>query len=578
MVSDAEVTTWSGRTQESKNKDLVDIKDYGAKCDGSTIDNAAVIAMFTDIGYVRFPKGISKLNTMILSGHIYFDVGASLTVASGQTLTIIADIEAPKTQTLFRGNGTYNLLSTNSSGESFENIRKIQAAWFGLYPTNDTSVDLAPLMQKISNSLGNAREGVVEFMVGNYQIHSAVTWNRGIEIRGEGTRRTVFKIHGDGYIPFTTNNVAVRFRGFQFEFDLSSMTSRNSPLLQINHDDCEIHDVGTYPSAKCIVINGINAVVKDIRVTYGTDMSTVVDSCVILVQKGGCSIDGVRGLTSTFAPQYLVLINPNSNTSNIDITNISSNMPCILVGVVTDSTFRISNINITNVKYNSSQLNNVLSVIQIKSSSTSSSATIRGVNIDNIIGNGTTQQTIFIDAQVANIDSLNIDNIIDQRTTGYLVFMTRTSGIIKDTQIGKLAAININYPVFASDNAIVYKISNLSEKYCHNPKTFFNDALANDSVFRVDIFRSVQTASVEVIANNGATLEYGNFAARFINTPAVATMNSSANIIAVFNTNLTGTTGAAGKITVAINNFQLQIENRTGVSQNIIATIKSGRW
>ncbi|OBY75245.1 hypothetical protein [Acinetobacter gyllenbergii] len=35
MVSDIEVTTWSGRTQESKNKDQITTHDYGAICDGT---------------------------------------------------------------------------------------------------------------------------------------------------------------------------------------------------------------------------------------------------------------------------------------------------------------------------------------------------------------------------------------------------------------------------------------------------------------------------------------------------------------------------------------------------------------
>ena len=575
---DSQIKTWSGRTQEEKNKDLVNVKDYGAKCDGITIDNDAVTAMMSVFGHVRFPKGTSKLNTMTLSGHIYFDDGASISVDTGNTITVSADISAPLIQTVFKGNGTYNFTHVGGVGESFENIRFVQAAWFGLYPTNDITVDQAPLMQKISDALGNLREGVVEFMMGNYQMHTGVLWNRGTEVVGAGTRRTVFKIHGDGYTPFSTNNVAVRFRGFQFEFDLATMISRNSPLLQLNHNDCEIHDVGVYPSARCIVINGLNAVLRDIRVTYGTDMSSEPNSCVIYIQKGNCSIDGVRALTSQFSPQYLILVNPNSNTGTINILNVMSALPCPIIGIITDSTFRVSNINADNIQYvNSTAVGSIGSVVHVKSSNVSSSAKIRGLNLTNIICNGTTQNTITLNSQLANIDNVNIDNVNDQRTSGYIVHMQRTNGVIKDIQIGNLAAINIPQPVFASDVSVAYKLSNVSEHDCVNPKTW-EVSLNTDSVYTIDLFRNVQTASVEVIANNGASLEYGNFAARFIATPAVATINVSANVVAVYNTTLTGTTGTVGKITVAINDHALQIENRTGVAQNIIATIKSGRW
>ena len=85
--------------------DVVNIKDYGAKGDGTTDDTTAVVAMMNDVGYAFIPAGTYRVGGSVeLDYPLYFAPGAAFTVNANDTIVIRNTIDSPR-QWIFKGDG-----------------------------------------------------------------------------------------------------------------------------------------------------------------------------------------------------------------------------------------------------------------------------------------------------------------------------------------------------------------------------------------------------------------------------------------------------------------------------------------
>ena len=120
---------------ESKLRETVSVKDFGAVGDGVTDDSAAVVAAFAahDVVCITSPTAI---NTNISIGHdktIVFSNGW-LVVGAGRTVTVDALIDAPE-EWIFRGAGSVVATNRYNNGypdTSYNRNSRVFAKWFGV--------------------------------------------------------------------------------------------------------------------------------------------------------------------------------------------------------------------------------------------------------------------------------------------------------------------------------------------------------------------------------------------------------------------------------------------------------------
>ena len=85
-ILDKDVTTWSGRTQEDRNKDFIHLKDFGAKANDPSFDNTAIIktaiesGKSIDFGDINCNYYIStQLEATLTSNLFFMSRGAKIT-------------------------------------------------------------------------------------------------------------------------------------------------------------------------------------------------------------------------------------------------------------------------------------------------------------------------------------------------------------------------------------------------------------------------------------------------------------------------------------------------------------------
>lgn len=303
-AANATYATSGGVTRQTPQRlgDRHTVNDYGALVNAVSGFNTMAAAL----GFVTVPAGVVyNVTGLVLNVPIYFEPGAAVTVDSGGTCTIRAQITSPA-QFIFRGAGEYSL--EHNSGSTGEEARQVDVSWFGARPYSGSNpVDQAPFFAKACRSVGNLRESVIDVGLGGYTILSAVPLTRCAWIRGAGSRRTVFRVSGDGFIPLYTTEQGVRISGVQFEHDPGGAT-RNSPYISILHDGCEIEDVfGGHGVKHMIVVNANRTRIREVSVAYGYAPPTG-GSVVNIIGGSQNTIDGVIQGTSAFAPDSLVLL------------------------------------------------------------------------------------------------------------------------------------------------------------------------------------------------------------------------------------------------------------------------------
>lgn len=557
---------YEGRTVWEKLQEIRSVRDYGAVGDGVADDTSAVVAMVAAVGYAMFTAGAYRMSTATIDAPLYFGPWAYITMPAGQTLTLTGSIDSSK-QWIFRGDGNYALGHDSDSGE---NTRAVHASWFGAFPYPGANpVDQAPFIDKAFASMGNLRESIVEFDIGNYMLRSSVGVTRGGWVRGAGARRTVFLHDTDGFDSFATEEVACRFSGIQFE--LHTITDRESPFIRIAHADCEVYDSDFTNASKGIIVEANNCRIDNLRASYGANPGA--GSSLVLIEDGANTTVSnlLLGSSSAFGPEAIVHIGGAGQTAtigNVTVRNINTITPakCVFVDAQAAT---IRNLEILNIRYAGFAGTAPAAAVHIRSAG---SVAVDEVAIDGVRVNSHPSAGIVLEHNSSGVmQDVLIDHAnISGAATG--ISFTSTSGALREIVVG--SAVDVSecatpyaYSGSTSDIRIAPEaLPNVRSGYC------YEFTVADDAVASIELNRSVFTGAL--IVTVGST-NYGMYVVRAAVTPAVTAISNSANMETAL-TSLAGTTGTDAKFTTGVTNGVLYLENRLGASQTVNVSLLSG--
>ena len=552
----------------------VNVKWFGAKGDGVSKDTLAVLRSQNLTGFF-FSKGTYLLTTCELNSILKFEIGASLKVNSGQTVTITNVVDSSK-QYIFTGDGAYDIKEANGStllsDGTGENSRQIHISWFGVFPNSSTTgVDNAPLIQKALNSVGDVRECVVDFDIGNYNISSGMSVPRGCWIRGQGTRRTVFRLEADtGFNVFETINTACKFTDFQFEVQYSLLLEFDNSYIVIKHNDCEIYNIDCGECANPIVIeSGIGCRVGNIK--YGGSSIFGAGSAVVSIRGG--SQHSVKGILNASSPgnshESIVHVGGGDpgNISQIEVDGINtiSVEKLVKVEAVNGS---VSNISISNLKTNAnSSAGDMVHLV------TSGVNVIQDFNISDL--NGNAQPSSLLRLEQVGTGSINNGSLSNSKLSG-----ATGSGVIATKDLGSISDVIIDGTVDVKNRGVPFDISGVSgikieaSSYLEGYPAITLDTgnIGDDSV---KVFDLKQPMTGQILFNSlNDFLGRGVFAFRAGVASTYLVNITSVNAIGLLTGQLTGTTGTDGQFNLSVDtNGRFYVENRTGATRRCILTV-----
>jgi hypothetical protein len=552
---------------QAKVRENATVRDFGPAGTGNgvTDDSAAALAMASAMGFIRFSRGNYVINTATFDVPVSFDRKANVTIPTGQTLTITDIVESPK-QNIFKGPGLVVLGHDSDSGE---NARQLHVSWFGAFPNPQIGPDQGPAIQRAFTAVGNGRESTIEFDQGNYNVDSQVSMTRGCHLKAFGQRRTVFKTKVDGFPLVTTQGIACRITGLQFELHLGVMTNRVSPFIQIEHEMCDLYDIAMGNSTKGIVINALRCRIDGVIAAYGN--APGAGSSLIQALQPDFTIKNVYCLTSGGqGPEAIVHVGGGSvsvGTGNIE--NIDSIMSSKLVKIEA-SLAGVSNILVSKLRYSGFSGTRPDAIVHLLTSGTQN---MNGVKITDVVGTSYCEHNIkFEQNSSGKMSACSVDDIFFPGSNTAGIAFIQTAGQLDDMTVGPTADVRgSTTPFLYSGNPTRIRISPLA-----TPDTLpvgsTDFTIADDSVAVINLRRSVFTGAVTVTAG------YQNLlicAIRAATTPNVTGVVATANM-AVINTALTGTTGVDGKMTIGVQDKTIYIENRLGSSQRVSYSLSTG--
>lgn len=540
------------------------VRGFGAVGNGTHDDTDSVQKMITAVGYAYFPPGRYLLSTTTIDAPVYFGAGAAVVAADNATVSFRGSIDSPR-QYIFQGNGKYSLGNDANSGE---NARQIHSSWFGASPSVTVYDDQTDFIQKACDSFGNGREGVVLFDVGNYYVSSTIKVSRGIWVKGQGTRRTVFHTETDGYPVFQTIEQACRFTGMQLE--LSGITKRLSPFIQLDHSTCEVDDIRVH-SAVGVVVNNTQCRVSNVGGVSAVDLGE--DSALVRVMSDGCTVQNVYADTSDKGFGSLVCLDSSIHTvGNTLVNGVKCNMPGIPV-LVKGNGNSIVNTLISNVRSSvyASAAKNAPAAVRVVNNG---AAQIRAMQITGVQALSKCDYIVSIEQNgTSSTSDIHLSNICNaNQKTG--IRFKQTAGslthiIVSDTVDVKSA--ETPYEIIGNVTDLAIAPTALGNA---RPPTTYDLTIDDDGVQVIHLGRNVFTGFI--LISSGYS-HYGFYLLR-----AAATMPTLTKIFATdsFNTMVgvtpTGTTGTDTKITVAVNGTDVYIENRLGNTQRVSCTIFTG--
>lgn len=560
------------RTQHDKNSETASILDFGAAIADATKNATAISNMAAALGFVVIPRGNFALENASILVPIYFNEGASITVAAGFTVTISDSINSSK-QHIFRGDGNYSLTHDVSTGRG-ENARQVHASWFGAFPNcntpDPTAEDQAPYINKAYASMGNSRESIVEFDMGNYILDGEIQVTRAGWVKTAGTRRTVFLCKSDGWTAFRTIGPACRFADIQFEL-APYLPARNSPFIQIDHGECEIYNGFFAQAAKSIVLNSNNARVDNIMAVYGANPGAG-SSLVEITQGSGNEVRNVMaGTSAKFGPEVLVRVGGDNQTeaiSNFLVENVSHITPSKTV-LVKASSFNIQRGTIRNARYNGYDGTAPDWSIEL---ATEGSSNIQDVIISDVVLSPMAAGAVALKQHSTGfMHSIILDSVTAYGTTGKGLLLEQTAGNMSSIFVGpnvsvKTRAVPITQTGTMRDVIIAPGI--LKDSLTPS-STSYN--VADDAVVKIDMHRPVYSGRLEI----DSVAEFATCSLRTTAPVALTQINVSANV-GLYLTPLTGTTGTDGKLNIGVSEGFLYIENRTGQARAVTLTLATG--
>jgi hypothetical protein len=557
------------RTILAKLLELPSVNDYGAACDGVTPDNAAVHAMIAAHGYARFTKGVYCLETDTFDDPMKFEHRARITVPAANTLTIMDRIESP-VQQIFEGAGS---VLVGNDGDSGEESRVVHAAWFGAYTAPFSAVDQAPFLQKAINALGNSREGVVLLETGNYHVRSGMLLNRCVEVRGQGTRRTVIRLDVDGYDVFTSAENGAKLSELQFEVQGPGLTSFNGKMVNFLHARCEAYNlqVGQGPSV------GIYIAANDCRVDniagHWLEPGSAGSSLVQVASGGGNRISNVGCSINEHGPaEALVKIGGGGVVSSVILENIQQTAAC--PAFLLDASAG----NIGRVVIDGVIVNTAAGVAQgyVGKLVSSGAFGIADVHIKNIQGNAYPSKGIVIEQNsTGTTEDISLDGVNISGTVGTGLELIRTAGTLRQVKVSETCdfaerATPISYSGTMSEISVAPSVTpNANAAYCYAV------TVPDDGVGVLTLNRNV-FGGVALVHVAGTV--QGIYYLRAATAPAISPFSGTAPVgtIDVTAAVLTGTTGADGRVTIGVQPGVIYLENRLGTAQTINLHLLSG--
>ena len=544
---------------ESINEKLLETKritDYS----GATT-NAKVQAMISDVGYAIFPPGEHVVTTDTFDAPLVFDVGAYLTVNTGNTLTITNRVESIR-QWIFRGAGDYVLGNDSDSGED---ARELHISWFGAFP-GGWKVDCSAKLNKAYAAVGNLRESVIKYDIGTYWIGAGVTVTRGAHTKGDGTRRTVFRQYADGFDVFTTSGVAAKFSDIQFEnIDIGSF---NGKYINIAHSECEVYYTNIQSSTHGIYITGANCRVDNIMLTVGD--APAAGSSAVRVMASGCSISNIMANTSALGPDAIVHIGGSATVSNTKVANISTVLPSIpvLVDATAGSVVRAK---IDGIGYEQTSGTAAAYLLKFITGSTYS---LTDIVVSNIVGNSYSTNGIRLEQNSSGVmEDISFDNITISGATGNGFEFVRTAGTLRDVRIGTNVDVSERAtPYFYSGTTSGFKIEpnalpNTLPAYC------YDFTIADDGFSKINLNRSVFSGWLMISVANA---DRGIYTFRAAPTPSIVAYGTPSTNMNTATTSLNGTTGTDAKFTIGVIDGEIYLENRLGSAQRVSVSVLSG--
>lgn len=312
----------------TKASEFISVKDYGAVGDGQTDDTKAFEAAIAQGNPLLVSSGSYVVGDLDITVPMSFLPGAALLAKSGSTVSLREQISSPK-QHIFQGNGTYTIALTDA--ESGEQLKEGHCAWWGVFPGAAYADVNSDRIAKALSAYGNLREGVLYFDIGGYHLTKSVDVPRGVVIKGDGIRRTVFVPHSDGWPVFRTIGDAASFEDIQFETGRSGQAwqikLRSSPAIQIETANCVVRNACFVCFENAISADGEAPIIEDVYFSIDTQDGDP-SSAFLTLSRGYAYVNGVFcNLGKTYSPNAIVKIAPKSGSAvmrGLSINNVNS--------------------------------------------------------------------------------------------------------------------------------------------------------------------------------------------------------------------------------------------------------------
>ena len=312
----------------AKASEFISVKDYGAVGDGQADDTKAFEAAIAQGKPLLVSSGSYVVGDLDITVPLSFLPGAALLAKSGSTVSLREQISSPK-QHIFQGNGTYTIALTDA--ESGEQLKEGHCAWWGVFPGAAYADVNSDRIAKALSAYGNLREGVLYFDIGGYHLTKSVDVPRGVAIKGDGIRRTVFVPHSDGWPVFRTIGDAASFEDIQFETGRSGQAwqikLRSSPAIQIETANCVVRNACFVCFENAINADGEAPIIEDVYFSIDTQDGDS-SSAFLTLSRGYAYVNGVFcNLGKTYSPNAVVKIAPKAGSSvmrGLTINNVHS--------------------------------------------------------------------------------------------------------------------------------------------------------------------------------------------------------------------------------------------------------------
>lgn len=221
-------TNGTPRLISNKLGDSISVKDYGAKCDGSTNDTSSFVAALAENSAVTVQNGTCVVSAFTIPSQkaLLIQAGGMLSIVSGQTVTFTGVLEAGAYQ-VFTGSGVTSI----NSGTA------VQAAWF-------PGADLFAQVNAGILALGGACRGKIEMPKGSFVVTTTINaaQTAGCDIGGQGSvsggaqTGTQILWEGNSNARIIDGRSSSGFHLHDFQLILAGTTTFNGIGADFSHD------------------------------------------------------------------------------------------------------------------------------------------------------------------------------------------------------------------------------------------------------------------------------------------------------------------------------------------------------